>query len=61
MAKEKSIRLIMDEEDYKFISDYKEAFGVSINHFINKSIKERIVKVKALLDLDEIEFLDKIK
>lgn len=54
MAKEKrpSFRIEFDEEDVKFMNDYKAEYGASIQWFVEKSVKQHILEQKVKLDLD---------
>lgn len=55
MAKEKrpSFRIELDQEDVKFMNEYKETHGASIQWFVERSVKERIENIKVKIKLEE--------
>ena len=53
-AEKNSLRVTFDTEEYKFMSDYKEAYGVSIQFFVESAVKEKILGIKIKEDLEII-------
>ena len=49
-----SLRVTFNNEEYKFMSDYKEAYGVSIQFFVESAVKEKILGIKIKEDLEII-------
>lgn len=52
MADKNSLRITFKDEEYKFMNDYKEAYGVSIQFFVEAAVKERILNIKVQEDLE---------
>jgi len=48
MAKEKlvEVHIKIPEEDYEFMVNFKKEFGVSLQNFTIKAIKEKISNIK---------------
>lgn len=57
MAKEKklaeSVRVPFEEDDMKFMNDYKQEFGSTIQWFITTAVKEKIFNIQVKQQLDE--------
>ena len=48
-----SFRITFEIEDVQFMKDYKEAFGISIQKFVEMAVKDKILKEKVKLELGE--------
>ena len=48
-------KIRFEDEDLKFINEYKEATGVSLQRFVTEAIKEKITNIKAQQVLDDAE------
>jgi len=57
MAKEKklaeSIRVPFEEDDMRFMNDYKQEFGSTLQWFIQTAVKEKIFNISVKQQLDE--------
>jgi len=57
MAKEKklaeSIRVLFEEDDMRFMNDYKQEFGSTLQWFIQTAVKEKIFNISVKQQLDE--------
>lgn len=42
-----AIKIIFEEEDHKYMKQYKDAHGVSIQRFVTSSVKKMIEELKA--------------
>lgn len=51
--KEKSLRIVLDKEDYDFMTDYKKSHFVGYQDFITQAIKHHILVTKAKINLNE--------
>lgn len=49
-----SYRIKFNDDSSKFMRDYKQAFGVSIQHFVEQAVNEKIIQTKIKEDLGEI-------
>lgn len=47
-------RIKFEQEDVRFMNDYKEAYGASIQWFVEKAVKDRILELKTKIKLGEI-------
>lgn len=47
-------RINFTEETSKFLKDYKQAYGVSIQHFVETAVNKHILETKIKEDLGEI-------
>lgn len=47
-------RIKFEQEDVKFMNDYKEAYGSSIQWFVEQAVKNRIQELQLKIDLGEI-------
>lgn len=48
-----SRRIVFDQEDLEFMSDYKEAYNVSLQDFVISAVKKMILEKKAKQQLNE--------
>jgi len=51
--KKTSFRISLEEEDVKFMEDYKLEYGGSIQWFVERSVKERIETMRVKQQLNE--------
>lgn len=56
---QKSTKIFLDQDDYDYIMDYKEASGVPIQVFVEQAIKEKIANMEAKNVIDNLELLKK--
>lgn len=49
-----SLRVTFDKEDMEFMDDYQSEYGVSLQWFVEKSVKDRIEVLKVKQQLGEI-------
>ena len=56
---QKSTKIFLDQNDYDYIMDYKEASGVPIQVFVEQAIKEKIANMEAKNVIDNLELLKK--
>lgn len=47
-------RIKFEQEDVKFMNDYKDAYGASIQWFVEKAVKAQILELKTKIKLGEI-------
>lgn len=52
--KRPSLRIFLDEETMKFLNEYKEEYGVSLQFFIEEAVKSKITNVHIQQELGEI-------
>jgi len=50
-----SFRIVFEKGDVKFMNDYKESHGASIQWFVEKAVKNRIETLKVEQQLKEIQ------
>lgn len=49
-----SFRIVFEKDDVKFMNDYKESHGASVQWFVEKAVKDRIEQLKVKQQLGEI-------
>lgn len=53
-----SRRVIFEQDDYDFIMEYKQAFGLDFQKFVRKAVKKEIANIKLS---EELSSLNRIK
>lgn len=51
-------KIIFDEDDFKYMTDYKDATGVSIQRFVTNAIKEHRLKLEAEQYIKDSHYTD---
>jgi len=52
-------KIFFDEEDQKFLNDYKETTGVTIQKFVTDAVKEKIMRMDTQQTIEDLELTSK--